>query len=79
MDPAARALGSGGLTDRNLKAGEGCACALRGGIIAVFALLIRKELLLPILCGVYLAESLSVIIQRGYFKYTKKMAKNKMR
>ncbi len=43
-----------------------------GGVIGVCAVLIRKELLLPILCGVYLAESLSVIIQRGYFKYTKK-------
>ncbi|MCC8088597.1 MAG: phospho-N-acetylmuramoyl-pentapeptide-transferase [Rikenellaceae bacterium] len=43
-----------------------------GGIIAVFALLIRKELLLPILCGVFLIESLSVIIQVTYFKYTKK-------
>jgi len=43
-----------------------------GGIIAVFALLIRKELLLPILCGVFLVESLSVIIQVSYFKYTKK-------
>lgn len=43
-----------------------------GGVIGVCAVLIRKELLLPILCGVYLAESLSVIIQRYYFKYTKK-------
>ena len=43
-----------------------------GGIIGVTAVLIRKELLLPILCGVFLAESLSVIIQRLYFKYTKK-------
>ena len=43
-----------------------------GGVIGVCAVLIRKELLLPILCGVYLAESLSVIIQRFYFKYTKK-------
>lgn len=43
-----------------------------GGIIAVMALAIRKELLLPILCGIYLMESLSVIIQVGYFKYTKK-------
>lgn len=43
-----------------------------GGIIAVFALLIRKELLLPILCGVFLVESLSVMIQVGYFKYTKR-------
>lgn len=43
-----------------------------GGIIGVLAVIIRKELLLPILCGVFLAESLSVIIQRFYFKYTKK-------
>lgn len=43
-----------------------------GGIIAVFALLIRKELLLPVLCGIFLVESLSVIIQVSYFKYTKK-------
>ncbi|MBQ7222434.1 MAG: phospho-N-acetylmuramoyl-pentapeptide-transferase [Bacteroidales bacterium] len=43
-----------------------------GGIIGVCAVLIRKELLLPILCGIFLVESLSVIIQRCYFKYTKK-------
>ncbi len=43
-----------------------------GGIIAVFALCIRKELLLPLLCGVFLIESLSVIIQVSYFKHTKK-------
>lgn len=43
-----------------------------GGIIAVFAILIRKELLIPILCGIFLAESLSVIMQVSYFKYTKK-------
>jgi phospho-N-acetylmuramoyl-pentapeptide-transferase len=43
-----------------------------GGIIAVYAVLIRKELLIPILCGVFVVESLSVIIQVGYFKYTKK-------
>ena len=43
-----------------------------GGIIGVCAILIRKELLLPILCGVYLAESVSVIAQTAYFKYTKK-------
>ena len=42
-----------------------------GGVIAVFALLIRKELLLPILCGIFFIESLSVIMQVGYFKYTK--------
>ena len=43
-----------------------------GGIIAVFALLIRKELLLPVLCGIFLIESLSVIIQTTHFKRTKK-------
>jgi phospho-N-acetylmuramoyl-pentapeptide-transferase len=43
-----------------------------GGIIAVFAVVIRKELLIPILCGVYLVESLSVILQVGWFKRTKK-------
>lgn len=43
-----------------------------GGIIAVFAIIIKKELLLPILCGVFLAESLSVMLQVSYFKYTKK-------
>ncbi len=43
-----------------------------GGIIAVFAILIRKELLMPILCGIFLAESLSVIMQVSWFKYTRK-------
>ncbi|MBZ0242953.1 MAG: phospho-N-acetylmuramoyl-pentapeptide-transferase, partial [Bacteroidales bacterium] len=43
-----------------------------GGIIAVFAILIRKELLIPILCGIFLAESLSVLLQVGYFKYSRK-------
>lgn len=43
-----------------------------GGIIAVFALLIRKELLIPILCGIFLMESVSVIIQTTHFKRTKK-------
>jgi phospho-N-acetylmuramoyl-pentapeptide-transferase len=43
-----------------------------GGIIAVFAIAIRKELLIPVLCGVFLIENLSVILQVGYFKYTKK-------
>ena len=43
-----------------------------GGIIAVFAISIRKELLIPILCGVFLIENLSVIIQVFYFKYTRK-------
>ncbi len=43
-----------------------------GGIIAVYAIIIRKELLIPILCGIFLAESLSVILQVSYFKHTKK-------
>lgn len=43
-----------------------------GGIIAVSCIIIRKELLIPILCGIYLWESVSVIIQVSYFKYTKK-------
>ena len=43
-----------------------------GGIIGVTAVLIRKELLIPILCGVFFAEAVSVILQRFYFKYTKK-------
>jgi phospho-N-acetylmuramoyl-pentapeptide-transferase len=43
-----------------------------GSVIAVFSLLIRKELLIPILCGVFVAENLSVMLQVGYFKYTKK-------
>ena len=43
-----------------------------GGIIGVTAVLIRKELLIPVLCGVFFAESVSVILQRSYFKYTRK-------
>ncbi len=43
-----------------------------GGVIAVFALCIRKELLLPLLCGVFLAEAVSVMVQVSYFKYTKR-------
>lgn len=43
-----------------------------GGIIAAFAILIRKELLIPILCGVFLIENVSVILQVSYFKYTKR-------
>jgi phospho-N-acetylmuramoyl-pentapeptide-transferase len=43
-----------------------------GGIIAVFAILIRIELLIPILCGIFLVENLSVMIQVSYFKYTKR-------
>ncbi len=42
-----------------------------GGIIAVVAILIRKELLIPVLCGVFLIENVSVMLQVGYFKYTK--------
>jgi phospho-N-acetylmuramoyl-pentapeptide-transferase len=43
-----------------------------GGIIAVFSIVIRKELLIPILCGVFLVETLSVMLQVSYFKYTKR-------
>ncbi len=43
-----------------------------GGIIAVFAIMIRKELLIPIFCGIFLVESLSVMLQVSYFKYTKR-------
>ena len=43
-----------------------------GGIIAVFALCIRKELLLPLMCGIFLVEAVSVMAQVGYFKYTKR-------
>lgn len=43
-----------------------------GGIIAVLAILLRKELLIPILCGIFVAENLSVILQVSYFKYTKR-------
>jgi phospho-N-acetylmuramoyl-pentapeptide-transferase len=43
-----------------------------GGVIAVVALAIRKELLIPALCGIFLIESLSVMLQVAYFKYTKK-------
>jgi phospho-N-acetylmuramoyl-pentapeptide-transferase len=43
-----------------------------GGVIAVLALAVRKELLIPILCGIFLIENLSVVIQVSYFKYTKK-------
>ncbi|MDW8288760.1 MAG: phospho-N-acetylmuramoyl-pentapeptide-transferase, partial [Flammeovirgaceae bacterium] len=43
-----------------------------GGVIAVLALALRKELLIPVFCGIFLVENLSVIIQVGYFKYTKK-------
>jgi phospho-N-acetylmuramoyl-pentapeptide-transferase len=43
-----------------------------GGIIAVFAILIRKELLIPVLCGIFLVENISVMLQVSYFKYTRK-------
>ena len=43
-----------------------------GGIIAAFAFAVRKELLIPIICGIFLVENLSVMIQVSYFKYTKK-------
>jgi len=43
-----------------------------GGIIAVIAIAVRKEWLIPLLCGIFLAENLSVVLQVGYFKYTKK-------
>ena len=43
-----------------------------GGILAVFAIIIRKEILIPILCGIFVIENLSVVIQVSYFKYTRK-------
>ncbi|WP_291274521.1 phospho-N-acetylmuramoyl-pentapeptide-transferase [Flavobacterium sp.] len=43
-----------------------------GGIIAVIAIAVRKELMIPVLCGIFLAENLSVVLQVSYFKYTKK-------
>jgi phospho-N-acetylmuramoyl-pentapeptide-transferase len=43
-----------------------------GGVIAVLALAVRKELLIPVLCGIFLVENLSVVMQVSYFKYTKK-------
>ncbi len=43
-----------------------------GGIIATFSIAVRKELLIPVLCGIFLVENLSVMLQVGYFKYTKK-------
>jgi phospho-N-acetylmuramoyl-pentapeptide-transferase len=50
-----------------------------GGIIAVFAIIIRKELLIPILCGIFLMESLSVVLQVSYFKFTKRRFGSGMR
>ena len=47
-------------------------CLALGGIIAVFAIAIRKELLIPVFCGVFLIENLSVVLQVSYFKYTKR-------
>lgn len=43
-----------------------------GGILAVFAIIIRKEIMIPIFCGIFVVENLSVVLQVGYFKYTKK-------
>ncbi len=43
-----------------------------GGILAVFAIIIRKEIMIPLFCGIFVAENLSVVIQVGYFKYTKR-------
>lgn len=43
-----------------------------GGIIATLAILVRKELLIPVLCGVFLVENLSVVMQVSYFKWTKR-------
>lgn len=43
-----------------------------GGILAVFSVIIRKEILIPLLCGIFLMENLSVVIQVGWFKYTKR-------
>ena len=43
-----------------------------GGVIAVLALTLRKELLIPIMCGIFLVENLSVMIQVAYFKYTRR-------
>ena len=45
-----------------------------GGIIAALAIILRKELLIPVLCGVFFVETLSVMLQVGYFKYTKKVS-----
>ena len=43
-----------------------------GGVIAVIAIAVRKEWLIPLLCGIFFAENLSVVLQVSYFKYTKK-------
>ena len=43
-----------------------------GALISVIALIVRKELLIPLLCGIFFVETLSVIIQVGYYKYTRK-------
>ena len=43
-----------------------------GGIISVFAVIIHKELLIPVLCGIFLVENISVMLQVGFFKYTRK-------
>jgi phospho-N-acetylmuramoyl-pentapeptide-transferase len=44
-----------------------------GGVIAVFSIIIRKELLIPIFCGIFLVENLSVVLQVSYFKHTKRL------
>lgn len=43
-----------------------------GGILAVFAVIIRKEIMIPLFCGIFLIENLSVVLQVSYFKYTKR-------
>ena len=43
-----------------------------GGILAVFAIIVRKEILIPLLCGIFLVENVSVLMQVAWFKYTKK-------
>ena len=48
-----------------------------GGVIAVLAIILRKELLIPVLCGVFLIELVSVMLQVAYFKYTKKIWRRK--
>jgi len=55
----------------NVFMGDTSSLAL-GGIIAVYSILIRKELLIPVLCGIFLVENISVMIQVAYFKYTRK-------
>ena len=54
------------------KMDSGVLSGIIGGVIAVIAIAVRKELLIPVLCGIFFAESLSVILQVSWFKYTKK-------